>query len=337
MPYAGMSNQKVWVSVADGYRLPQPSSTSGGECLEIPRCLKAFLRTLLDAMYKLMLTCWQAATGDRATFTTIVTSLQAGFQHTEPCASPKSVSTMSSPKLKLAQHSPSLKLASSQTTLQAGVALDGVRYEHAGHYDHSAHYDHAVQESPYDEATAREQVPTESPDASVFSDEHDYTPLAEQLAASGNIYDAESVDALSESSHRGSFELVVGTKRGSVNTCLSHHEIETSLYDWEDEFVPAGGGPRMSSGPQPPPPRNGMPSMQSISELRDVGYVDVETAADAPPSLVDNMYSCNEHGLQAGIEDQLRGVSDRVNPIYSSSRAVSITVDPRHRFNAMDL
>jgi hypothetical protein len=33
MPYAGMSNQKVWVSVADGYRLPQPSLCSGEHCI----------------------------------------------------------------------------------------------------------------------------------------------------------------------------------------------------------------------------------------------------------------------------------------------------------------
>jgi predicted DNA-binding transcriptional regulator AlpA len=29
LPYAGMSNQKVWIAVADGYQLPQPTATSG--------------------------------------------------------------------------------------------------------------------------------------------------------------------------------------------------------------------------------------------------------------------------------------------------------------------
>ena len=28
MPYAGMSNQKVWVSVSDGHRLSQPDDTA---------------------------------------------------------------------------------------------------------------------------------------------------------------------------------------------------------------------------------------------------------------------------------------------------------------------
>jgi hypothetical protein len=44
LPYAGMSNQKVWVSVMDGYRLPQPGQCSG-------RGAVVFDRTLLIAAY----------------------------------------------------------------------------------------------------------------------------------------------------------------------------------------------------------------------------------------------------------------------------------------------
>ena len=48
-PYYGWSNQKVWVEVAAGYRLPQPADCS-------------------TAVHNVMLRCWEKDQGDRPTF-----------------------------------------------------------------------------------------------------------------------------------------------------------------------------------------------------------------------------------------------------------------------------
>eukprot|EP00043_Microstomoeca_roanoka_P012816 m.124683 g.124683 ORF g.124683 m.124683 type:complete len:1648 (+) comp15598_c3_seq1:166-5109(+) len=55
LPYSGWSNQKVWVSVMDGYRLPQANSCP-------------------DFVYAMMMQCWATVASNRPTFSTIVTA-----------------------------------------------------------------------------------------------------------------------------------------------------------------------------------------------------------------------------------------------------------------------
>jgi hypothetical protein len=73
MPYAGMSNQKVWISVADGYRLSQPDQCSGLSRGAIAIAMHHVL-TQYHAVdkYKLMLSCWATSTKDRPSFQGIV-------------------------------------------------------------------------------------------------------------------------------------------------------------------------------------------------------------------------------------------------------------------------
>ena len=49
LPYQGMHNQKVWVQVSNGYRLPKPDGCS-------------------QEVYDLMLKCWEHEPHDRAVF-----------------------------------------------------------------------------------------------------------------------------------------------------------------------------------------------------------------------------------------------------------------------------
>ncbi len=56
-PYKDMNNQKVWMSVLAGYRLPQP-----------PECP--------DAIYQIMLTCWSDQPNQRPTFQELAGSIR---------------------------------------------------------------------------------------------------------------------------------------------------------------------------------------------------------------------------------------------------------------------
>ena len=257
LPYVGMSNQKVWVNVSDGYRLPQLASTSGRVIFEMMFLSPASSLALLDAKYKLMLACWQATTGDRITFQTVVSKLQTSIL--EPLNAPV-------------------------------VHYDCVTLGLSGMED--------IAESPSPLRT--------------------YVPLAEQIPT--NLYMYEPVDARATSSNatcesESSFQ-------GDSDAYLPLQGLQATLYA-EDEFLPAASRTAtldLSSGPQPAPPFNGRPGLPT---LKDVGYVDV--VEDNCPSLVNSSAYCNgQLLLQAGIEDQLGGVTARVNPLYSASRASSM-------------
>eukprot|EP00055_Hartaetosiga_balthica_P004331 m.11157 g.11157 ORF g.11157 m.11157 type:complete len:1907 (-) comp3790_c0_seq1:174-5894(-) len=64
LPYEGMSNQKVWVNICEGFRLPKPENSS-------------------VSLYNLMQDCWSAESGYRPTFAGIVYALEAILRYTQ--------------------------------------------------------------------------------------------------------------------------------------------------------------------------------------------------------------------------------------------------------------
>ena len=66
-----MSNQKVWISVADGYRLPAPEGLAGTICT-LNSHQPHLIVSGLDSKYKLMMVCWATETKERPTFTQLV-------------------------------------------------------------------------------------------------------------------------------------------------------------------------------------------------------------------------------------------------------------------------
>ena len=209
----------------------------------------------VDANYKLMLACWQATTGDRATFATIVAVLQG-----------------------------------------------------ASEYDRTTQgHDHAVHESARPSNVAAK---------------HDYALLDEQTMLPSNLY-AMPVDAILP--NEDTFGSEVSFRGGTSDAYLPLKGLQATIYA-EDEFAPAACATMEVSSRIQAPPVNGRPNTHS--ELKDIGYIDV--VEDDNPSPASTPIYCNEHVLHAGIEEQLQGVSDRVNPLYSS-RASSMTAEARIR------